>query len=287
MSKYDFDDIVTGVQATIKDKSRKNQFGKGDKLKKVSDNPDDYVVMPEWFEQSFGALGLPFGQFVQISGKPDSGKTTLTLEAIRNAQEQDHFVIYIETEGKTSPDRLISAGVDPSKMVTITSTITEQVFDSIFKTLDVIKDKYPDAKILLAIDSYGNTTSQRDAAIDFTSQVGMVGGSAKTNRSGLNALRARQQEQNIAVLIVNYSYANIGSVGETNAGGRALEFFCSLIINAGRKGDLSKQVKGVKMKTGIKARWKISKNHWIAGKEGDYPTHVTMQIDGNGMKRIE
>lgn len=293
MSKFDFSKTIQKVQASYaKDERRARQFGLGNSLESVSQNPEDYVVLPEWFKEKFGILGLPFGKWVQISGRPDAGKTSLSLLSIKNAQDQGYAVIYVETEGKTGPEDLENAGIDPNGVMTISTSVTEEVFEGVNRGLDAIFDDYPDAKVLLVIDSYGNTTSQRDKELDQTQKVAMVGGSAKSNRLGLGAIKARQIDNDIAVLIVNYSYANLGSVGETNAGGRALEFLCSLIINASRKAWYERTVGGEKVRAGADVLWKTTKNHFAKSlKDADgnpilLPKQTVLRISSEGFKVI-
>ena len=294
MSKFNFDKTIDKVQKSLgKDQRRAVQFGVGDNLERMSDNDEDYVLMPDWWQESYAVRGLPFGKWVQVSGRPDAGKTTISLEAIRRAQEQGYAVLYVETEGKTGESRLLSSGIDPKQMMTIRSKITEEIFDGINRTVDAFFDEYPDAKLLLVVDSYGNTVSQRDSELDMTSKNQQPGGAAKSNRLGLGAIAARQIEHDIAVLIVNYSYANLGSVGETNAGGRALEFFCSLIINASRKSWYERTVNKVKVRAGADVKWVTTKNHFALEQkdaEGNlklYPKELILRISSEGINLLQ
>lgn len=290
---FDLSKTIGKIQSSFKkDDRRASQFGLGDSLEVMSTNPEDYVVMPEWWNLNFGVLGLPFGKFVQVSGRPDSGKTTLCLIAMKAAQEQGYAIIYVETEGKTSERDLQVAGIDPKGVITINTSITEEVFDGVQKTLKAIKDDYPDAKVLLLIDSYGNTVSMKDSELDLTQKVSQVGGAAKTNRVGIGAIKSQMLKQDIACLIVNYSYANIGSVGETNAGGRALEFMCGLILNAARTGNYEMTRNGVKVKAGINGVYKVTKNHFTKGilnEDGTpklFPKQMNFRITAEGFQYI-
>lgn len=266
MSKFDFSKTINKIQEGYKkDTRRASQFGLGNSLEVMSDNPEDYIVMPEYFARYYGIMGYPVNKWTQYSGKPDAGKTSACLIAMKAAQEQGFAIVYVETEGKTSERDLLAAGVDPAGVITVNTNITEEVFEGATVALDQVAIDYPGSKILLIIDSYGNTTSMRDSEIDFTTQNGMVGGAAKTNRMGIGAINAKMLTQKIAVIIVNYSYANIGLVGETNAGGRALEFACSLIISASRVSNYEVTRGGIKVKAGINGRYRTTKNHYIKG----------------------
>jgi hypothetical protein len=89
MSKFDFSDVVVDIQESLKkNKTMAAHFGVGNSLVNISYDPEDSVVMPEWWKESFGVLGFQIGHIVQIAGNSDSGKTTTALEAIRRAQEQ-------------------------------------------------------------------------------------------------------------------------------------------------------------------------------------------------------
>lgn len=291
--KFDFSKTINKIQTSFKkDERRAQQFGLGTSLETISNDPKDYVVMPSWWADHFGILGFPFGKWVQLSGKPDSGKTSTCLLAIKSAQEQGHAVIYVETERKTGVEDLLAAGIDPNGVLIITSNITEEIWEGVNVALDALQEDYPDTKILLVVDSYGNTTSMRDSEMKFTEAAGMVGGQAKTNRAGIQSIIAKQLDQSIAILVVNYSYANIGSVGETNAGGRALEFACALIINCSRVKDFTKTVKGETVKAGIETRFRVTKNHFakaLKDSEGNpilLPKDCNLRITAEGIKPI-
>jgi len=292
MSKFDFSKIITKLQKSFKDdEHRRNQFGLGDTLDDVGCDPKDFVVLPEWWERNFGIIGLPFGKIVECSGHPDSGKTSLCLLAMRSAQEQGFGIIYVETELKTTKADLISAGIRPEGVITIKSNLTEEIFSGINIAIDEFFDGYPSEKLLLVIDSLGNSTSLRDSELDLTQKTALVGGAAKSNRLGLSSIRARQNQHPISMLVINYEYANLGfGHGFTNAGGKALEFFCSLIIQAKRKSWIEKTQKGIKVRAGAEVIWRASKNHFakaLVQKDGKpvlLPKEVVLNITSEGMK---
>ena len=66
-------------------------------------------------------------------------------------------------------------------------------------------------------------------------------------------------------MLINQSYANIGSVGQKESGGQGVEYFSSIILQLSRKSDLNRVMKGVKVKTGIVSRAKVKKNHLFEG----------------------
>lgn len=293
MGKFDFTDTIDKIQNSFKgDDRRASQIGLGSALVAVSNNPEDYVVMPDWWKENYGVLGLRFGHFVQIAGEPDSGKTSLSLLAMKAAQEQGYAVLYVETEDKTSEKDLLDAGIDPDQIMTVRTNITEEAFDNANLMIDAFFDKYPTEKLLVVYDSYGNTTSMRDSELKLTENDPMYGGHAKTNRAGLSIMRAKQAQFPMAVLFVNYTIDNQSGYGKTNAGGKALNLFSMLTIQSSRKAWYEKQVNGVKVRAGADVLWKTYKNHYAKALKDDkgnsvlLPGEITLRISGDGFKRI-
>jgi RecA/RadA recombinase len=290
VSKFDFSKTIKRVQDNYKnDKKMSSQIGLGQALETISNDPNDYVVMDPWWKEKFGIIGLKFGHLIQVAGKSDSGKTSISLSAMKKAQEQGCAVVYVETEGKTGPEDLIAAGIDPDGVVCIYSSITEEAFELALKAVDSIYVDYPEAKVLFVFDSFGNTTSIRDSNLELTQKGQMVGGHAKTNRMGLSALKAKMSKDPIACLIVNRTYDNLNSPGKTNAGGDAINFFSMLTIQAARKGWYERTVKGEKVRAGAIVIWNVYKNHYakaLRGEDGKsilLPKSVELKITGQGI----
>ena len=291
--KFDFTKTINKIQNSLKgDERRAEQFGLGNNLETVSNDPKDYVVMPPWFKETFGIMGFRFGHFAQWAGEPDSGKTSVSLLAIRCAQEQGYAVIYVETEGKTSETDLISAGIDPTALITIRSKIVEEAFDAANLAIDAVFSDYPDAKVLFVFDSYGNTVSMRDSELKLSESSAMVGGAAKTNRLGIGSIAAKQIRYPIACLIVNYTYDNMGSPGKTNAGGKALNFHCMLTVQTSRKAWYERTVGGEKVRAGADVLWKVYKNHYAKALKDDQgksvllPKEITLRITADGFQKL-
>lgn len=294
MSKFNFEKTIATVQKSYRDdKRRAMQFGLGDALSSISNNPDDYVVLPEWFKNSFGVLGIPIGKWIEISGRPDSGKSSFCLLTMKAAQDQGYGIVYVETEGKSSKEDLLSVGLDLAGIMTVQTNITEEVYEGINRNIDAFFDDYPKDKLLLVIDSYGNTTSMRDSEIDLTEKGVKVGGASQINRLGLGSIQARMKNHPIACLIVNYSYANMNAPGETNAGGRVLEYFSSLVIQASRRAWVEKTIKGQKVRAGADVLWKTTKNHFVKALEVKdnspvmLPKEILLRITADGMKIMD
>lgn len=281
MAKYDLTQVVESVQKLYnKDSKKSNKIGFGDKLRGMG--PGDFVVMPEWWQEGTKTLGIPFGKIVMIAGDSDSGKTSCAIEAMRAAQNQDTAVLYVETEGKTSEKDLQSWGVDTSQLMLVQSSIAEEAFELMFNLWDGFFSKYPEGKLLVVFDSLGNVVSKRDSTMDLTESNQKPGGKGQINRLGLNKLIAKRDEHDVAVLMINYTYDNIGSPGKTNAGGKAVNFFSCLTYQTSRKSWIEKTIKGQKVRIGAKVQWKLFKNHLDKSNPG--PKVIELDITAEGIK---
>ncbi len=284
MAKVDLTKVVASVQKLYnKNPSRLNKIGAGDKLRGMADA--DFLIMPEWWQKATNTKGIPFGKIVMIAGDSDSGKTSCAISAMKAAQSQDISVLYVETEGKTTTQDLTNWGVDPSQVMLVQSSIAEEAFEMMFQLWDAFFEADPKGKLLLVFDSLGNVVSQRDADIDLTESNQKPGGKGQINRLGLNKLVSKRDESDVAVLIINYTYDNIGSPGKTNAGGKAVNFFSCLTYQTSRKGWIEKTVKGQKVRTGARVQWRLFKNHINKANPG--PKSFELDITAEGIELVK
>lgn len=280
----DMGKLAERIQKTYKDKNKAKLISTGSNIKTPTED-SDFVLMPEWFQTMSATKGLPFGYIVQIAGSTDSGKTSCCIQATKAAQEQGVAVIYVDTERKTTERRLVQWGVNPDQMALVRPNYLEEMYDGIQKWIDAIKDADPDQKILVIIDSLGNTASQKEVEVDVddTMQLGVA---AKTNKRGLRRLVPRLEKDQIAMLVINQVYNNLGSPGKSNTGGTAIDYYSSLTYQTGRVKWLEAQEKGEKVRKGARVKWTLYKNHLI-----DVDTTILKQaqidITSDGMKLVE
>jgi len=283
MAKFDLDSIVEDVRKTFKGKENiSKRIGKGSDLRELEEK--DYIRLPSFWQDSTKTFGLPFGKVVLIAGPSDSGKTSLAIEAMKAAQAQGCGVLYIETENKTAAKDLTSWGVDADQVMMIHSAIAEEAFELCCQTWDSFKKQYKDTPLLVIIDSLGNMLSKRDSDLDLTEQSQSPGGKGRINRLGLNKLIAKMQEDNTALLLISYTYDNMGSVGKTVAGGGSLGFFSSLTYQTSRKSWLERVVKGEKQRYGARVIYKLQKNH--LQKENVGAKEILFDITKEGMALV-
>lgn len=284
MSKFNMNELANDIKKQFKNNPNlSKRIGVGSNLSKLEDK--DFIILPDWWKQCTGSPGLPFGKLVMIAGDSDSGKTSAAIEAMKAAQSQEIGIIYVETEGKTTENDLKAWGVDPSGILLVQSGIAEEAFELLFNAWDGFSEKYPDSKLLVVFDSIGNVVSQRDSEIDLTEQDSKPGGKGKINRLAINKMVGRRDKDNAAILIINYTYDNIGSPGKTNAGGKAVNFFSSLTFQTTRKGWYEQTVKGQKVRAGALVSWKLFKNH--LDKSGLKKKEFTLKITSEGIECVD
>lgn len=283
MAKYDLNKVVSNAQKLYdKTPSKLSNIGLGSKLRGLEDH--NFLTMPTWWQKGTNTKGIPFGKIVMIAGDSDSGKTSCAIAAMKAAQEQDVAVLYVETEGKTSTQDLISWGVDASQVMLVQESIAESAFTALFTLWDSFFKDYPTGKLLVVFDSLGNVVSKRDSEIDLTTSNQKPGGKGQINRLGLNKMVAKRQENEVAILICNYTYDNLGSPGKTNAGGKAVNFFSCLTYQTSRKQWLEKTVKGQKVRIGARVQWRLFKNHISKSEPG--PKVIELDITANGIELV-
>ena len=284
LNGINFADLADKIRKTIKDPVAKTQISTGDEVTTPTE-PDQFVVMPAWWrEATQGLLGLPFGYMVMTAGKPDSGKTSSTIEAIREAQKQGVSVIWADTERKTTKDRLVAWGVDPTRLARVQAPYLEAMYKGIERWLNAIKDADPEGKVLIVIDSIGNTASFREAEVEDMEGSQQPGVAAKINKRGLKRLIPRLARDKVALYVINQTYNLMGSPGRKNTGGEGLDYFSALTFQTARIGWLEKTVKGQRMRTGAKVKWDIYKSHLALG--NDIMKSTIMEITKEGMKVV-
>lgn len=278
MNKFDISLVVADVQKLYKQDN--HGIGVGNDLKTIADG--NFLIMPTWWQEGTNTKGIPFGGIVQLAGDSDSGKTSAAIAAMKAAQAQGVAILYGETENKTTTEDLTNWGVDPSQVMMVKDTVAETFYKMFFQLRDAFVKRYPDAKLLQIVDSFGNLMTLRDQDMDLEKDSQKPGGKGKINRLALNKIIAGAQKGNIATLIINYTYDNIGSPGKTNAGGKALNFFSSLTYQTSRKQWIEKTVKGQKVRVGAKVQWRLFKNHIDKANPG--PKILELDITSDGIE---
>jgi recombination protein RecA len=251
-----------------------------DTIAKVS--VSKWLKMSPAFQDATGLEGLPLGNISMIFGKPNTGKTTILMEAIANAQKQNILPILILTEHKFDFSRLSNfMGADPEAMLVFHADNIEQAYGYIEKILrdlsvgkivveaedgsdQVIDMSNQDCFIMM--DSIGNTMSSSELEYEVEEHDKSMGKAAKAIKSltrRVNQLLAKVR-QKVGILFLNQSYQSMPSYGpsvETPYGGDGIPYSSVLILRLRRISDLKMTMGGKDVIIGLESKVEVKKNH--------------------------
>lgn len=268
MPKISAADIATKVQALYKPKSKdRDIITTGGSLKRPT-KPEDFILAPKGhpWQTLTGLLGVPYNIVVQVAGAPDSGKSTLAGEIMAEAQRRGVYVILWDTERKFDKVRFEKHfGGKPEELNIVETTMIRKGAGAMLKYVNTIKELDPAAKILLVHDSVGGSISRSRAEREIDNEKSPQPGSeAVENSDYMRHVIATfdKYPDSTALLLINQMTMKIGPMpGKSRSGGEKISFHSSLIVEMTRVQDLTKVVKGIKVKEGIISRAKIAKNH--------------------------
>ena len=230
------------------------QFGKGTVMR-LGDAPR--VVMPSVSTGSLGldiALGiggLPFGRVVEIFGPESSGKTTLTLSVIAQAQKQGKVCAFVDAEHALDPSYAEKLGVNLDDLLVSQPDTGEQVLEI---TDMLVRSGGVD---VIIIDSVAALTPR--AEIEGEMGDSHVGLQARLMSQALRKITGNIKNANCLVVFINQIRMKIGVMfgsPETTTGGNALKFYSSVRLDIRRTGS----VKSGDEVTGNETRVKVVKN---------------------------
>lgn len=264
----DLDSILGDVQKMYaKDKRSVAMLTKGDKLTKTY-TVDDGLPMPAGHPlgEMTGLVCIPFNKIAQFAGEEDTGKSTMLLEFLLQAQKLGWIVIVWDAEDKFDGNRFRDMGGDPDKLIVIKSNEILQGGEKLRKLINVALTKYPEAKLLAIWDSVGGSQSRSHAEREMDNEKhAQPGQDAKENGSVMKAMVAlfNKYPDRIVFLLANQVYSKIGFMqkGNKESGGKKVAYHSSIIMILKRIKVLTKQVAGKKMKYGIVTRAVMQKNH--------------------------
>jgi len=245
----------------------------------------NWLKMPKVFQEAIGHSGFPIGNISCIYGKTDTGKTSILMEAIVQAQKQNIVPILILTEHKFDFSRIDKfMGGDSEAMAVIQPQSLEQGYTAIEKILknlsnnqlvvtgksgeDYTIDLDPSEKVFIFWDSIGNTLSDTDLEYevsDWNRNMGKTAKAIKTLTKRVNSLLGRSGVRSRAgILFLNQSYQSMPAYGpsvETPYGGDGVPYSSALVIRLRRKGDLKMTSKGQDLVVGLQTIVEVKKNH--------------------------
>ncbi len=241
---------------------------------------NDYVVMPEAFEEATGLKGLPFGVISCTYGKPDTGKTTLLMEGVKGCVDQMIIPILILTEHKFAYDRLQNMGVDMMPIVVTVESIEEgyDVLTKMLRDLQQNKLKYTDAegneqvidmkemKCFFFWDSIGNVMSVKEMEAETEDWDKGMMKTAKALRvlTRKASMLLNKVREKTGVLFLNQSYISTTPTGiqiETPTGGDAIPYSSALVLRTRKRKRLEMTIDKREVDIGLETIIETVKNH--------------------------
>ncbi len=219
----------------------RSKFGDGSIMRLGDHNSSTNVeVIPTGIlpiDAALGIGGLPRGRIIEIFGPEGSGKTTLALHAIAQAQQAGGVAAFIDAEHALDPRLAAALGVKIESLYLSQPDSGEQAL-YILETL--VRSGAVD---IVIVDSVAALTPQ--AEIDGNIGESQVGLQARLMSYGLRRLTASIARSNCVVIFINQLRATIPqgySKGptETTTGGRALKFYTSVRIEVRRGKQITK-----------------------------------------------
>ena len=231
------------------------QFGKGSVMR-MGDSPaarDIDVVSTGsiGLDVALGIGGLPKGRVVEIYGPESSGKTTLTLQVIAEAQKLGGTAAFIDAEHALDPTYAEKLGVNVDELLVSQPDTGEQALEI---TDMLVRSGAID---IIVIDSVAALTPK--AEIEGEMGDSHMGLQARLMSQALRKLAANIKRSNVMVVFINQIRMKIGVIfgnPETTTGGNALKFYASVRLDIRRIGAIKKGDEVI----GNQTRVKVVKN---------------------------
>ena len=230
------------------------QFGKGSMMRLGDTEREAIPVIPTGslgLDVALGIGGLPRGRIVEIYGPESSGKTTLTLQVIAEAQKSGGSCAFIDAEHALDPVYAKTLGVDVDNLLVSQPDTGEQaleICDMVVRSgaLDVV-----------VIDSVAALTPKAEIEGDMgDSHMGLQ---ARLMSQALRKMAGNIKNSNTLVVFINQIRMKIGVMfgsPETTTGGNALKFYSSVRLDIRRIGSIKEGEEVV----GNETRVKVVKN---------------------------
>ena len=250
-------------------------YGKGSIMKLGEREHVNVDVIPTGsilLDQALGVGGYPKGRIIEIYGPESSGKTTLALEAIAQAQRKGGRAAFIDAEHAIDPDYAAKLGVNIDELILSQPDSGEQA-------LEIAEMLAQSGAIdLLVIDSVAALVPQ--AELDGVMSDTQVGLQARLMSKGCRKIAGVLNRTGTVVIFINQLRQKVGVLygnPETTTGGMALKFYASIRIDIRR----AEAIKAGSDIIGNTVKVKIVKNKVSP----PYKTCVIDMIYGKGISK--
>ena len=230
------------------------QFGKGSIIKMDEEARTDIEVISTGcltLDYALGVGGLPRGRIIEIYGPESSGKTTVALHVIAEAQKLGGVAAFIDDEHALDPNYASKLGVDINNLYVSQPDTGEQALEI---TEQLVRSGGVD---IVVVDSVAALTPK--AEIDGEMGDSFIGLQARLMSQALRKLTSGISKSNTLVIFINQLREKVGVMfgsPETTPGGKALKFYSSVRLDV-RKVETLKSGQDM---VGSRTRVKVVKN---------------------------
>lgn len=234
-------------------------FGEGAILRLGDDQKAEVAVIPTGnllIDQALGVGGFPKGRVVEIYGHESSGKTTLTLTAIAQAQRAGGMAAFIDVEHALDPNYARRLGVNMDELLVSQPSSGEEAL-RICETL--VRSNALDVVVLDSVAALV-TRQELDGEIGDST----VGAQARLMSAAMRKLTSIISKARTCCMFTNQIREKVGVMfgnPETTPGGRALKFYASMRVDIRRIGAIKTSDGTV---TGNRTKIKVVKNKLAA-----------------------
>jgi recombination protein RecA len=231
------------------------QFGTGAVMRLGTSDVQSWPSVPTGalsLDMILGNGGLPLGRVVEIYGPESSGKSTISLSVVAQAQKMGLKCAYIDAEHALDPVYMQALGVDLDELLLAQPDYGEQaleIADKLIRTGEIG---------VVVIDSVAALVPKAELEGDM--EANQMGLQARMMAKGLRKIVGLANEHKTLVIFINQIRMKIGIMfgnPETTPGGRALPYAASVRIDVRKKEDLKDKAGD---SIGIKVKAKIIKN---------------------------
>lgn len=226
------------------------QFGKGSAMRMGEQPENKLEVIPTSstaLDIALGVGGYPRGRIVEIYGPESSGKTTLALHAVANAQKEGGLVAYIDAEHALDPIYAAKIGIDLDSLIISQPDTGEQgleIADTLIRSGSID---------LIVIDSVAALVPR--AEIEGEMGQSHVGLQARMMSQALRKITGALNQTGTTAIFINQLREKIGVMfgsPETTTGGKALKFYASVRLDIRRIETIKDGTEAVANRTRVK-----------------------------------
>lgn len=239
------------IEGTIEE--LKQKFGEGSIMKLGEVRRVDVDTIPTGsfsLDIALGVNGMPRGRIVEVYGPESSGKTTLALHMVAQAQKKGGLAAFVDAEHALDPDYAKRIGVRINDLLISQPDSGEQA-------LQIVESLVRSSVDVIVIDSVAALTPRAEIEGEIGDQ--FIGLQARLMSQALRKLSSQISKTNSIVIFINQIRMKIGMMfgnPETTPGGKALKFYSSVRIDLRRIAQIKKGDEAI----GSRIKAKVVKN---------------------------